>query len=70
MKEQRNLSGIYYRSFDKAQDKWVNICFEELSETEQDNIINNYTDVRKANLIKLLAETINRIGNELDLYSE
>jgi hypothetical protein len=61
----RNLSGIYFRS--KVNGKWDNVCFEDLPLEEQDKIIDSYTNDQKKQLIKLLADTIKKIGDDLDI---
>jgi hypothetical protein len=61
----RNLSGIYFRS--KVDGNWTNVCFEDLPSEEQDEIISSYTDEQKKQLIKLLADTIKNIGDDLDI---
>jgi hypothetical protein len=57
----RNLSGIYFRHGKE------NICFEELPIEKQDEILSKENDKWKNSLILMLSETINRIGNDLDL---
>lgn len=57
----RNLSGIYFRH------EKENICFEELPESKQDEILKQVNEEWKNNLIKKLANTIKSIGNDLDL---
>jgi hypothetical protein len=69
MKTQRNLSGIYFRS--KNEDgKWGNVCFEDLSDVEQDKILINYDKDALMRLAKLLANTINRIAEQFDIISD
>ena len=69
MKTRRNLSGIYMRHQDKSG-KWGNICFEDMSETEIDDLILNMNDKYKDNMIKALVRAINDIGEQLDLIKE
>ena len=68
MKEQRNLSGIYFRS-QNEQGERINVVFEDLSEEEQDKYMDNYSEKELKSLAKKLADTINRIGDQLDLYA-
>lgn len=67
MKAKRNLSGIYFRSKNEETGEWNNIVFEDLSEAEQ----NKYMEGREVewlkSLVKQLANTINEIGEQLDL---
>jgi hypothetical protein len=62
---QRNLSGIYFRS--KVNGKWINVCFEDLPSEEQDQIISSYTDEQKNIMIKMLANTLKKLGDDLDI---
>jgi len=66
MKEKRNLSGIYFRSKNE-EGKWDNIVFEDLSKEEQDKILDNYTKEQVSSLAKILANTLNTIGEQFDL---
>jgi regulator of RNase E activity RraB len=69
MKTQRNLSGIYFRS--KNEDgKWDIICFEYLSDVEQDKFLINHDKDALMRLAKLLANTINRIAEQFDIMSD
>ena len=64
-KEYRNLSGIFFR--EKVGEKWENICFEELSEEKQDEILAIKEPKFIKNLAKLLAKTITEIGEQFNL---
>jgi hypothetical protein len=61
----RNLSGIYFRS--KIEDKWTNIVFEDLSESEQDRVMDGREIEWLKSLAKQLAKTINEIGEFCDI---
>jgi len=61
MKEKRNLSGIYFRYNNE------NIVFEELSEEEQDKILDTKDVDFIKRLTKMLATTIREIGEEFDI---
>lgn len=67
MKTQRNLSGIYVRFKNPETDKWENRCFEDLSRQEQLNHLAGEEQSYILRLAMTLADTINRIGDELDL---
>lgn len=67
MKKIRNLSGIYFRS--KVGDKWKNICFEDLTEEEQDKQMEGRELEWHKRMIKLLSNTINIIGDSQDIVS-
>jgi hypothetical protein len=70
MKIIRNLSGIYFRLKNEVTKKWDNICFEDLSEIYQDDILKNKDIEYLKSLVKLLANTINKIGDEFDVISD
>lgn len=65
MKERRDLSGIYYRV--RRDDKWVNLCFEDLEPNEQKDILNKQDHEFARNMVLVLANTINKIGEELNV---
>lgn len=69
MKKERNLSGIYFRSKDPYTGKVTNKVFEDLTSEEQDAILNEYDNTQLKQMVKLLATTINEIGEELDLIA-
>ena len=70
MKTQRNLSGIYVRFKNPETDKWENRCFEDLPPEEQSSLLAGKEKEWILSLATALADTINKIGDELDLYSE
>jgi len=70
MKERRNLSGIYFRSQNPETGKWENVVFEDLSEEEQDKFMEGRDKEWVMSLAKQLANTINEIGNQLDLMKD
>jgi hypothetical protein len=70
MKTKRNLSGIYFRSKNEETGKYENVVFEDLSETEQDNILDVKSIEFIKSLAKQLASTINHIGDNFDLYKD
>jgi len=67
-KELRNLSGIYFR--EKIGNKWGNVCFEELSKETQDKILESKEPEFIKNLVKLLANTINNLGEQFDIETK
>ena len=68
MKTIRNLSGIYFRS-DQRDDNIRNVVFEDLTELEQDGVLHKYDKDALKRMCKLLANTLNRIGDEFDIMS-
>lgn len=69
MKTKRNLSGIYFRSKNK-DGKWDNVCFEDLSDEEQDRIMINYNKDTLMRLAGQLANTINKIAEQFDIMAD
>ena len=70
MKTKRNLSGIYFRSFDDVSQKWCNVVFEDLSKEEQVKIMDGRSAEWAKNLAVQLADTINNISEKFDILSE
>lgn len=70
MKIKRKLSGIYFRSKNEEIGKFDNIVFEDLSEKEQDEIMNRCSLYYLKGLVKQLANTLNDIGNQLDIIND
>lgn len=64
-KEQRNLSGIYFRVERPAGFK--NVCFEDLSAEEQKEVVADYDKNALFSLAQQLANTLNEIGNHFDI---
>lgn len=65
MKEQRNLSGMYFRV--ERNGKWENVCFEDLEHDEMYEIMNSKDKEYVMALAEELAKTLNSIGEELDI---
>lgn len=65
-KEQRQLSGIYFR-VEVEKGHWGNVCFEDLPEEEQDRILDAKGPEWAKNMAKALANALNRIGEQLDI---
>ena len=63
---QRNLDGVYFRM--QRDGKWMNICFSDMTEEEQDKIMENRPVEWLQSMCRILARTIRQIGDELDLY--
>jgi hypothetical protein len=70
LKDQRNLTGIYFRFKNPNNGTFENRTFEDLPESEQDKILQENSEEWKDKMIKILCDKINHIGNELDLYAE
>ena len=67
IKTVRNLSGVYYRSQNKETKSWENVCFEDLPDDEQENILGIADEAYLKRLIKILATTLNDIGDKFGI---
>lgn len=65
---QRNLDGVYFRM--KRGDKYMNVCFSDMTEDEQDEVLKGRNEEYLRNFVKILANTIRKIGDELDIVGE
>ena len=65
---QRNLDGVYFRM--KRGDKYTNVCFSDMTEDEQDEVLKGRNEEYLRNFVKILAKTIRKIGDELDIVGE
>jgi len=70
MKAKRNLSGIYFRAKNTETGKFENVVFEDLSEEQQNEVMSGRSDEWVKSLAKQLANTLNDIGEQLDLIIE
>lgn len=64
----RNLDGVYFRV--KREDKYENICFSDLTEQEQNEILKDKSEEWLRNMCKILGQTIKEIADCLDLVKE
>lgn len=70
MKERRNLSGIYFRSKNVLTEKYDNVVFEDLTEEEQDKMMEGRGEEWLKSLAKQLANTLNNIGEQFDIAAK
>lgn len=62
----RNLDGVYFRI--KRGDKYESICFSDMTEEEQDRVLNSAkSDEWLKNMCKVLARALKEIGDKFDL---
>lgn len=64
-KEQRNLSGIYFRV--ESLSGFKNVCFEDLIADEQKQVVADYNKDQLFSLTQQLANALNEIGNRFDI---
>lgn len=67
IKEQRNLSGIYFRFKNEETGKWENRVFEDLPQEKQDEMMSGRSVEWLQSLAKQLANTIREIGDKFDI---
>lgn len=60
----RNLDGVYFRV------ETENICFSDLTEEQQDEVMKDRDTEWLKSLCKILAKTLKDIGDELDMVCE
>ena len=60
----RNLDGVYFRVGTE------NICFSDLTEEQQDEVMKDRDAEWLRSLCKILAKTLKDIGDELDMVCE
>jgi hypothetical protein len=70
MKAKRGLSGIYFSFKDKSTKRVERRVFEDLPKSEQDRVISELDAKALGNMVKCLADAINRIGDDLDFVAE
>lgn len=70
MKTKRNLSGIYFRVKNEETGEIDSVVFEDLSEQQQDEMMNGRSEEWLKSLAKKLANTLNNIGEQFDIATE
>jgi hypothetical protein len=65
---ERNLDGFYYRV--ERNNKFVNRCFTDLNDDEQNEMINRYEKEGLMRMIKELAVIIRDIGDQFDIFGK
>lgn len=66
----RNLSGIYIFEKFESDEKRQPTCFEDCTEETQDKWLNDLSEEALRNLCKQLSETIKKLGDTFDIFSE
>ena len=64
----RDLDGAYFRIHEQ-DDTYDNVCFSDLTEDEQDKMLENRSVEWLKSMCKILANTIRNIGDQLDLIA-
>lgn len=63
--EFRELDGVFFRV--ERNNKWQNICFSDLTESEMDEVLKGRSKEWLRNLCKLLGTTIRQLGDAFDI---
>jgi hypothetical protein len=66
--EKRNISGVYFRCQEK-DGSWGNRVFEDLSEAEQDKVLEGRDSEWLKSMVKNLSGTIRKIGDQFDMVA-
>ena len=61
------LDGVYFRI--KRNNKWEDICFSDLVEEEQEEIMRDRDKEWLKSLCKILGNTIHKIGEQFNIFS-
>lgn len=62
----RNLDGVYFRI--KRGEKFKNVCFSDLTESEMESVLANRSEEWLRNLCITLGKTIKDIGEQIYIY--
>lgn len=65
---ERNLDGVYFRI--KRDDKWVNLCFTDLTEEEREEVLKDKSQDFILQLTLILAKRLREVGDKFDLQCE
>lgn len=66
--EIRNLDGVFFRV--ERDNKFCNICFSDLTEEEQDKMMDGRSDTWLKSMCKILAKNLHSIGDYFDICGE
>lgn len=69
MKTKRNLSGVYMR-VENSEGKYEDVCFEDLTRDQQKEAIKSKKECWLHNLIFILSDTLNEVGDEVDIVKK
>lgn len=64
--KKRDLDCVYFRI--KRNEKFDNICFSDLTESEQDDVMKDRSEEWLMALCKILSNTIRYIADSFDIY--
>lgn len=64
--KKRDLDGVYFRI--KRNENFDNVCFSDLTESEQDDVMKGRSEEWLMALCKILSNTIRYIADSFDIY--
>ena len=64
----RDLDRVYFRIHEQ-DDTYDNVCFSDLTESEQDELLKDRSSEWLKSMCKILAKTIRTIGDQFDLIA-
>lgn len=70
MTKMRKLSGIFFRQKNEETGEYENVCFEELRDDEKKRVLKDKSHEWKDQLIMMLANIVNEIGEKFGIYKE
>ena len=62
---ERNLDGVYFRI--KRDDKWMNLCFTDLTEEEREEVLKDKSQDFVLQLALIMAKRLREVGDQLGL---
>ena len=65
---ERELDGIYYRV--ERDGKWCNLCFTDLTTSEQEKMIKKYDAEGLKRMVMLLAKILRDIGDTFNIVAK
>lgn len=66
--DKRNLDGYYFRV--ERDGKWGNVCFSDMNEEEQDEVLAGRSNAWLKSLCKGMARVMHNMGDELDIVCD
>ena len=66
--KKRNLDGVYFRI--KRDEKFDNICFSDLMESEQDDVMEDRSEEWLKKMCKILSNSIRLIADYFNIYND
>lgn len=70
MKERRNISGMYFRVQNESTGKWENVCFEDMTDKQQDEILSKKEKPFIEGMVKALANRLNEVCEQFNIVCD